>query len=119
MSVIPDLRQYDMKAVERQLTFRQCLAHNTHLPAVEPLYTYGQDPQTLRAFVLQRVWQPGPPVYSDINFILLGIAIERLSGTRSDRRGIAAGLTFRPDADPVRGDRALHLARARHSWRGA
>ena len=33
---------------------RQCLAHQTHLPAVEPLYTYGQDPATLRAFVLQR-----------------------------------------------------------------
>jgi CubicO group peptidase (beta-lactamase class C family) len=47
---------------------------------VEPLYTYGQDPQTLRAFILQRVWTPGPPVYSDINFLLLGIAIERLTG---------------------------------------
>ena len=41
---IPDLRQYDLDAAERRLTFRQCLAHQTHLPAVEPLYTYGQDP---------------------------------------------------------------------------
>ena len=80
-SAIPDLRQYDVAgAAERRLTFRQCLAHQTHLPAVEPLYTYGQDPQTLRAFVLQREWRAGPPVYSDINFILLGIAIERLTG---------------------------------------
>ena len=108
-----------MKAAERQLTFRQCLAHDTHLPAVEPLYTYGQDPQTLRAFVLQRVWRPGPPVYSDINFILLGIAIERLSGDRPDRRGIAGRPDIPARCDPVRGDRALHLARARHSWRGA
>ena len=67
-------------AAERRLTFRQCLSHQTHLPAVEPLYTYGQDPTTLRAFILQRVWQAGPPVYSDINFMLLGIAIERLTG---------------------------------------
>jgi CubicO group peptidase (beta-lactamase class C family) len=69
--VIPDLRQYDPAAAERQLTFRQCLSHQTHLPAVEPIYTYGQDPTTLRAFVLQRVWRAGPPVYSDINFMLL------------------------------------------------
>ena len=75
--LIPDLRQYHRDAAERQLTFRQCLSHQTHLPAVEPLYTYGLEPNTLRAFILQRVWQPGPPVYSDINFMLLGIAIER------------------------------------------
>ncbi|MBC7635343.1 MAG: beta-lactamase family protein, partial [Acetobacteraceae bacterium] len=40
---IPDLRQYHAgTAPERGLTFRQCLSHQTHLPAVEPLYTYGQ-----------------------------------------------------------------------------
>src|SRR6185369_3320264 len=64
VAAIPDLRQYDAAAAERRLTFRQCLCHDTHLPGVEPLYTYGQDPQTLRAFILQRVWQSGPPVYS-------------------------------------------------------
>ena len=35
---IPDLRQYDAGAAERRLTFRQCLSHQTHLPAVEPLW---------------------------------------------------------------------------------
>lgn len=60
-TAIPDLRQYDPQAAERHLTFRQCLTHQTHLPAVEPLYIYGQDPATLKAFILQRVWQPGPP----------------------------------------------------------
>ena len=53
---IPDLRQYDLGAPRSaSLTFRQCLSHQTHLPAVEPLYTYGLDPATLRAFILQRV----------------------------------------------------------------
>ena len=89
IKVIPDLRQYDMNAAERRLTFRQCLAHQTHLPGVEPLYTYGQDPETLRAFILQRVWQSGPPVYSDINFMLLGIAIERITGQPLDRSAVA------------------------------
>lgn len=97
--LIPDLRQYDLKAAERALTVRQCLAHDTFLPAVEPLYTYGQDPKTLRAFVLQRVWQHGPPVYSDINFILLGIVLERVTGLSLKQQPQDEGFTFTPDAD--------------------
>jgi CubicO group peptidase (beta-lactamase class C family) len=97
--LIPDLRQYDLKAAERALTVRQCLAHQTFLPAVEPLYTYGQTPQTLRAFVLQRDWRHGPPVYSDINFILLGIVIERLTGLPLNQQPLQAGCTFTPDPD--------------------
>jgi CubicO group peptidase (beta-lactamase class C family) len=108
---IPDLRQYDLSAAERRLTFRQCLSHQTHLPAVEPLYTYGQDPNTLRAFILQRVWQPGPPVYSDINFLLLGIAIERLSGVTLSDQKCPDGFTFRPDPEKC-------AATERCAWRG-
>ena len=97
-SVIPDLRQYDVEnAAERRLTFRQCLAHQTHLPAVEPLYTYGLNPATLRAHILQRSWNAGPAVYSDINFLLLGIAIERLAGDRLDAIDPGFGLSFWPD----------------------
>ena len=108
---IPDLRQYDLDAPERRLTVRQCLAHQTHLPAVEPLYTYGQDPATLRAFVLQRVWRNGPSVYSDINFILLGIAIERLTGRPLLQQPLRFGLSFRPDPDET-------AATERCAWRG-
>jgi CubicO group peptidase (beta-lactamase class C family) len=95
--LIPDLRQYDLKAPERMLTIGQCLVHQTFLPAVEPLYTYGQDPQTLRTFVLQRAWQHGPPVYSDINFILLGIVIERVTGQPLKQQRLDTGFTFAPD----------------------
>ena len=108
---IPDLRQYDLRAPERSLTVRQCLSHQTHLPAVEPLYTYGQDPATLRAFVLQRVWRTGPPVYSDINFILLGIAIERLTGRPLRKQPLSPGLSFQPDP-------AETAATERCTWRG-
>lgn len=95
---IPDLRQYDVSgAPERKLTFRQCLAHQTHLPAVEPIYTLSRDPATLKAHVLQNPWRAGPPVYSDINFILLGIAIERLRGRALAELAVPEGLTFRPD----------------------
>ncbi|HTV70927.1 MAG TPA: serine hydrolase [Rhizobiaceae bacterium] len=81
VTALPDLRQYDANAWERKVTFRQCLGHQTPFPAVEPIYTYGRDPELLRAFVLQREWRKlAEPVYSDINFILLGFAMERLSG---------------------------------------
>ncbi len=109
---IPDLRQYHVgTAPERALTFRQCLSHQTHLPAVEPLYTYGQDPQTLWAFVLQRDWIAGPAVYSDINFILLGIAIERLTGRALIDQPVPAGFSFRPDPEKCAATEAC-------SWRG-
>jgi CubicO group peptidase (beta-lactamase class C family) len=111
IKVVPDLRQYDMNAAERRLTFRQCLAHQTHLPAVEPLYTYGQDANTLRAFILQRVWQSGPPVYSDINFMLLGIAIERIMGKPLIDQPLPQNFSFRPDP-------RLCAATERCRWRG-
>ncbi|MBL8588134.1 MAG: beta-lactamase family protein, partial [Methylobacteriaceae bacterium] len=108
---IPDLRQYDMEAAERKLTFRACLSHQTFLPHVEPIYAYGLDPQTSRAFVLQREWRQGPPVYSDINFMLLGIAIERLTGAPLEAQLLPPGFTWRPDP-------ARSAATEACSWRG-
>ena len=112
IDAIPDLRQYDVAgAAERRLTFRDCLAHNTHLPAVEPIYTYGDDPARLRAFVLQREWRHGPPVYSDVNFILLGIAIERITGRSLADWPLGEGLSFGPPPGPAVATEFCH-------WRG-
>jgi CubicO group peptidase (beta-lactamase class C family) len=109
---IPDLRQYDVAgAPERALTFRDCLAHRTFLPAVEPIYTYGDDPDRLRAFVLQREWRHGPPVYSDINFILLGIAVERITGAQLSDWPLGPGLSFGPPPGPA-------VATEACPWRG-
>ena len=108
---IPDLRQYDMAhAPERRLTFRDCLAHRTFLPAVFPIYTYGENPARMRAFVLQRAWPLGPPVYSDINFILLGIAIERMTGEPLSAWPLGEGLSYGPPPGPA-------VATERCSWR--
>jgi CubicO group peptidase (beta-lactamase class C family) len=108
---IPDLRQYDVAgAAERRLTFRDCLAHRSFLPAVEPVYTYGDDPQRLRAYVLQREWKQGPPVYSDINYILLGIAIERITGKPLSDWPFGPGLGFAPEGPAVATERCM--------WRG-
>jgi len=109
---IPDLRQYDVaNAAERRLTFRDCLAHRTFLSAVESIYTYGGDPDRLRAFVLQREWKHGPSVYSDINFILLGIAIERLTGGSLRDWPLGEGLSYGPPPGPA-------VATEACSWRG-
>jgi CubicO group peptidase (beta-lactamase class C family) len=112
ITAIPDLRQYDeVGAAERRLTFRDCLAHRTHLPAVYPIYTHGDDPERLRAFVLQREWPQGQPVYSDLNFILLGIAIERITGTSLRDWALRPGLSFGPPPGPA-------VATEKCSWRG-
>ena len=109
---IPDIRQYDVaNAAERKLTFRDCLVHRTFLPAVEPIYTYDGDPDRLRAFVLQREWAHGPHVYSDINFILLGIAIERLTGGSLRDWPLGEGLSYGPPPGPA-------VATEACSWRG-
>lgn len=109
---IPDLRQYDVaNAAERKLTFRDCLAHRSFLPAVEPIYTYGDDSARLRAFVLQREWRHGPPVYSDINFILLGIAIERITGKPLSEWPLPPGLSYGPPPGPA-------VATEHCRWRG-
>jgi CubicO group peptidase (beta-lactamase class C family) len=108
---IPDLRQYDMNAAERRLSFRDCLAHRTFLPAVEPIYTYGGDPDRLRAFVLQREWRHGEPCYSDINYILLGIAIERITDQPLSAWPLSPGLSFGPPPGPA-------VATEACAWRG-
>ncbi len=97
-SVIPDFRQYNPDNWERKVTFRQCLGHQTPFPGVFPLYTYGTDPNLLRAFVLQHDWQAGPAVYSDLNFILLGIALERLEGRSIRQMDPGAGFAWSADA---------------------
>lgn len=99
VSVLPDLRQYDPDAWERRVTFRQCLAHQTPFPAVAPIYTYGRDPDLLRAFVLQREWRAGPQVYSDINFILLGFALERIMGCTIRQMAPPSGFAFAADPE--------------------
>lgn len=109
---IPDLRQYDPEgAAERRITFRDCLAHRTFLPAVEPIYTIGDDPARLTAYILQREWPRGPAVYSDINFILLGIAIERVTGAPLTALRLGEGLAFGRPPGPA-------VATERCPWRG-
>ncbi len=110
-SAVPDFAQQYPDSWQRKITFRQCLGHQTPFPGVFPLYTYGSDPNLLRHLVLQRDWRAGPAVYSDINYILLGIAIERLAGRTM--RQIDPGPGFAWSANP-----AETAATENDPWRG-
>jgi CubicO group peptidase (beta-lactamase class C family) len=96
-AALPDLHQYVPTHPIRLLTIRQCLTHEAGLPAVEPIYTWGSDPTTLKTLVLQHDWPLGPPVYSDIGFILLGLVIERLMGAPLKAIHLPKGFSFKPD----------------------
>ena len=111
ISVLPDFRQYNPDNWERKVTFRQCLGHQTAFPGVVPIYTYGADPQLLRAWVMQHEWIAGPAVYSDINFILLGFALERLTGLRIRQQDPGPGFAW--SAEP-----AQAAATEDDPWRG-
>ncbi len=96
---IPDFRQYDVNCDERKITIRQCLTHQTFLPAVEPIYTKVKDPAQMRAYILQREWQKFEPRYSDINFLLLGILLERLENKPLIEMATPRGTTFVPNQE--------------------
>ncbi len=94
---LPDLGQYQSPAPVRLVTLRDCLAHRSFLPAVAPIYTWDSDPDRLRGRILQHDWgsdRGAPPVYSDINYILLGLVLERRLGHRLDAMTLPAGLAF-------------------------
>ncbi|HWG85518.1 MAG TPA: serine hydrolase domain-containing protein, partial [Deinococcales bacterium] len=92
-------------------TLRQLLTHTSGLPAWRPLYTWGGPPETLKARLLQEPWELGEDVYSDINFMLLGLLVERLRGEALAARSLPEGLAFHPDAGKC-------VATMRCPWRG-
>ncbi len=108
---LPDLHQYNPSHRVRGVTLRQCLTHTSGLPAVEPIYTWGDGADRLTALVVQKDWAFGDTVYSDINFILLGIIIARLTGQSLADLAAAAGFTVSPGP-------ALSVATEACQWRG-
>lgn len=70
-----------------QVTVRQLLAHTAGLPAWRPLFRQ-PDAESARHMALHTflAYRPGSRrVYSDLGLILLGLALERLSGTPLDQ----------------------------------
>jgi serine-type D-Ala-D-Ala carboxypeptidase len=67
----------------REVTFRMLLAHSSGLPAYEKLFLQARTRDELlrAAFTMPLAADPGTRAeYSDIGFIILGAALERISG---------------------------------------
>jgi CubicO group peptidase (beta-lactamase class C family) len=72
----------DNDARRRDVTLRMLLAHNSGLPAYEKLFLRAHTREALlhAAFTTQLISAPGTLAeYSDIGFIILGVALERLA----------------------------------------
>lgn len=78
--VLPEFAQAD--AQRREVTFRMLLAHSSGLPAHEKLYLRASTKEDLlrQALSVQLKNAPGTHVeYSDVGFILLGLALKRMA----------------------------------------
>src|SRR5262249_41132158 len=79
VAVLPEFGGRDPR--RSRVTFRMLLAHSSGLPAYVKLFATGKDRGELlaQAFRLALAADPGAQAeYSDIGFILLGVALERL-----------------------------------------
>lgn len=96
-----------------QVTFRMLLAHSSGLPAYEKLFLQSQTRDELlrAAFTTSLSADPGTRAeYSDIGFILLGIALERIANASLDvfcRREVFGPLSMNDTTfNPTAGSRA-------------
>jgi len=110
-AIVPEFVTDEKRDPRRHgVTLRQLLTHSSGLPAYEKLFLKARTRDELlkAAFTMPLAADPATrAVYSDIGFIILGIALERLSDDPLDRfchREIFAPLamtntTFNPPAD--------------------
>jgi len=86
VAVVPEFARNDPRC--RQVTFRMLLAHSSGLPAYDKLFMKGPTREELlaAAFAVPLSTDPGTKAeYSDIGFIILGVALERLADEPLDR----------------------------------
>lgn len=86
VGVLPEFRGQDPR--RSNITFRRLLAHSSGLPAYERLFlrTSSRDELLQEAFAVPLKHAPETHAeYSDIGFILLGVALERIAGESLDR----------------------------------
>lgn len=78
-------------ADKREITLTQVLTHTSGLPNWRPLYLEAQTREDAPAAIARIMLEPQPAhasrevIYSDLNYVLLGFVLERLTGERLDR----------------------------------
>lgn len=90
---LPELEQVRRKGV----TFRRLLSHTSGLPGWRPLYVWARERKEVLGVIdrLGMATDPGSRFeYSDLGFVVLGLALERAADRRLDE--LAADLVFRP-----------------------
>lgn len=86
IGILPEFRGEDPR--RKEITFRQLLAHSSGLPAYERLFLRAQSKDELvsEAFAVPLKHDPETDAeYSDVGFILLGVALERIASESLDR----------------------------------
>ena len=89
IGTVPELRSDNSAADPRrsEVTFRMLLAHSSGLPAYEKLFlrAHSRDELLRASFTTPLTADPGSrAAYSDIGFIILGEALERIAGETLD-----------------------------------
>jgi CubicO group peptidase (beta-lactamase class C family) len=80
---------------KRQITVKQLITHVSGFPNWRPLYLEARDRADVASAVARIPTSLAPQLlYSDLNYVLLGILLERLTGERLDR--VAAQEIFAP-----------------------
>ena len=76
---------------KREITLMQLLTHTSGLPNWRPLYLEAQTREDVPAAIARILLEPQPTqaprdlIYSDLNYVLLGSVLERVTGDRLDR----------------------------------
>jgi CubicO group peptidase (beta-lactamase class C family) len=87
VEILPEFGQ-ESDSRRQRVTMRMLLAHSSGLPMYAPLYQKAQDREAMiaAACAVPLEAEPGTSVgYSDVGFILLGVALERLAGDPLNR----------------------------------
>ncbi|HKQ05286.1 MAG TPA: serine hydrolase domain-containing protein [Blastocatellia bacterium] len=80
----------ELRQCKRRVTLTELLTHTSGLPNWRPLYLETAQPAAVPAYIAGLIDEVSgatmlPVVYSDLNYILLGAALERITGMKLDR----------------------------------
>ncbi len=94
-----------------QVTLDRALSHQAGFEPFVRFESWDKDPVRLRDKVIRHDWPLKAPVYSDIGYILVGLALERVLDKAYSDLPQGAGLSFRPP-------RECAVATENDPWRG-
>lgn len=79
------VKRFFPETLSSDLTIKHLLTHTSGLPPHIPFYKLGMSKENVLQFIISCDADPGKKViYSDLNFILLGLVIEKVSGMMLD-----------------------------------